>query len=165
MFRVLAYHHLQNGPAFPEASDVSFDRETGRYRASVGDKRAEGTLDIPEDLHNGITSLLLRHLPASGSAAGHLAYFGPKPRMLKTTLRPEGTDKYSGAGPGTATRYLLKVEIGGVTGVVADLVGKGPPDVRYWITRGEAPAFARFEGAMFVKGPVWRIEIAAPRWP
>jgi hypothetical protein len=59
-----------------------------------------------------------------------------------------------------AARHLVKLEIGGVTGMVAALIGKSPPDLRYWIALGEIPAFVRFEGAMFLNGPVWRVEMA-----
>jgi hypothetical protein len=30
---------------------------------------------------------------------------------------------------------------------------------------GEIPAFAGFEGAMYLNGPVWRIELASIEWP
>ena len=62
--------------------------------------------------------------------------------------------------PKQALRYLVNLEIGGVTGLVASMIGKNPPDLRYWLARGEIPAFVRFEGAMFLNGPVWRIEMA-----
>lgn len=63
---LLAYKLLQNGPSFPEASDVSFDRARGRYRARTGtDAPAEGTLDLPGDVHNGMPGTLLRNLPAA----------------------------------------------------------------------------------------------------
>jgi hypothetical protein len=71
----------------------------------------------------------------------------------------------AGVSAGTASRYLVTMEIGGVTGVVASVLGKDPPDLRFWISTGPAPAFLRFQGAMFLKGPVWRIELTAPRWP
>jgi len=56
------------------------------------------------------------------------------------------------------------MDLVGVTGLIATVLGKDPPDVRFWISTGEAPAFLRFEGSMFLKGPRWRIELAAPRW-
>jgi hypothetical protein len=43
---------------------------------------------------------------------------------------------------------------------VARLIGRTPPDLRYWLVPGEVPAFARFEGAVFLNGPVWRVEMA-----
>jgi hypothetical protein len=57
------------------------------------------------------------------------------------------------------------MEIGGLTGAMASLVGKVPPDLRYWLVPGEVPAFARFQGAMFLNGPVLRLEQTTIDWP
>jgi hypothetical protein len=168
VFRLLAYRLVQRGKSFPGASEVAFDRASGRYRARTGgpdDAAVEGTLDLPDDVHNGMTGLLLKNLPSGVSAAGHLVAFTPKPRLLKSDLRPEAADKFFvGDLARTATRYLVKLEIGGLAGVAAHVLGKDPPDLRYWISTGPAPAFIKFEGAMFLKGPRWRIELGAPRW-
>ena len=64
-----------------------------------------------------------------------------------------------------AARFLVKLDIGGLSGVVASLIGKRPPDLRYWMMTGEVPAFVRFEGAMFLNGPVWRLELTTIQWP
>ena len=165
VFRLLSYRLLQRGPSFSTASEVSFDRARGRYRAKVGDDGDEGQLELPPDVHNGMTGLLLRNLPPGASARGHLIAFTPKPRMLKTTLTPEGEDRFFvGDAARSATRYLVKVELGGLTGVLASAIGKEPPDLRYWIAKGAVPAFVKFEGAMFLNGPRWRIELGGPRW-
>ncbi len=148
------------------SSSVSFDRASRRYRARTGtDAPVEGTLDLPEDVHNGMTGTLLRNLPAGASANGHVIAFTPKPRLLRSTMRPDGEDKYFvGDAARTATRCLVTLEIGGLTGVVAFVLGKDPPDLRFWISSGPAPAFLKFQGAMFVKGPTWRIDPSGPRW-
>jgi hypothetical protein len=62
-------------------------------------------------------------------------------------------------------RYLVKLEVGELTGVLASLIGKDPPDVRYWLAVGEVPAFIRFQGAMYLKGPVWRLELTTLELP
>lgn len=167
VFRLITYRQVQRGPSFPTAADVSFDRDTGRYRAKIGDEStADGSVDLPEDLHNGLTSTLMKNLPPGAKATGRLVIFTPKPQLIDTELRAEGEDRYFvGDGPRTATRFLLKMELRGVSKVVASILGKDPPEVRYWIATGAAPAFVRFEGPLFLKGPRWRIELAAPRWP
>ena len=166
VFRLLAYKLVQRGPSFPEGSEVSFDRASGRYRARTGSNEpVEGPLDLPEDVHNGMTGMLLRNLPAGASANGHIVAFTPKPRLLRSTMRPDGEDKYFvGDTARPAARYLVTMDIGGLTGAIASVLGKDPPDLRFWISRGPAPAFLRFEGAMFLKGPTWTIELSAPRW-
>lgn len=166
VFRLLTYRLIQRGPAFAEATEVWFDRASGRYRARVGtDDPAEGLLEMPEDLYNGMAATLLRNLPAGATAAGHMYAFTPKPRLLRTAMRPEGEDRYYVGDTGrTAVRYVVAMDLVGVTGLLATALGKDPPDVRFWISTGEAPAFLRFEGAMLLKGPRWRIDLAAPRW-
>jgi hypothetical protein len=168
VFRLLSYRLVQRGKSFPAPSETSFDRNTGRYQVRSGtgnEERTEGALDLPEDVHNGITGILLKNLPSGTHATGHLLAFTPKPRLLKSELRAEGGDQYFvGDMAHNATRYLIKLEIGGLAGMVAGWLGKVPPELRYWITTGPAPAFVKFEGAMFLNGPRWRIELSAPRW-
>jgi len=171
VLRLESYHLVQRGPSLP-ATDVAFDRKSGRYRATVRekdddeDKVASGELEMPEDLYNGMALTIAKNLPRGAGARGHVVAFTPKPRLVKMEITPEGVDRvlYSGRAY-TATRYLVKFAIGGVAGVLAPLVGKVPPELRYWIVGGDVPAFARFEGGMFVNAPVWRIDLAVPEWP
>ena len=59
-------------------------------------------------------------------------------------------------------RYLVKVKIGGIAGLLAPLLGKQPADMQIWVLGGEAPAFVKFEGPLYNGGPIWRVELAAP---
>ncbi len=170
VFRLLSYHLVQRGPSFTTESDVEFDR-SGRYRARQREKpdgkedTASGTIALPDDVSNGMTSTLLRNLPKGGSATVHLLALTPKPHVLELRLRPEGTDTFSvGALEGKATRFLVEPKVTGVTGLVATVVGKQPPSVRFWVTGGRTPVFVRFEGPVYADGPPWRIRQAVPRW-
>ena len=166
VFRLMSYHHIERGPSFPQAMEVRFDRDTGRYRAQVDDKIDEGQIDLPEDLHNGMTLALLKNLPPGTTSTGQILAFTPKPHRIATELRAEGEDKYLiGDLARPATRYLVKMDLKGLTGVIATVIGKDPPDLRYWLTAAPAPSFVKLEGPMFLKGPTWRIEFAVPRWP
>jgi hypothetical protein len=170
-FRLEAYKLVQRGPSFP-TSDIEFDRKSGRYRARTQDekggeeKTASGPLEMPPDLYNGMAMTLLKNLPAGSTASAQIAAFTPKPRLIKMALSPEGEGAVR-VGPEAkkVIRYLVKLEIGGLTGVIASLIGKDPPDLRYWLISGEVPAFARFEGAMYLNGPVWQLEMTTPEWP
>jgi len=166
VFRLESYRLTQRGPSFPGA-EIAFDRKSGRYQAKVHDHigsdeaTASGEFEMPADLYNGMALTLLKNLPAGQSATVQLAAFTPKPRLLRMALGREGEDRVTFAGaPKRATRYLVDLEIGGLTGVAAVLVGKTPPDLRYWLAAGDIPAFIRFQGAMFLNGPVWRVEMA-----
>jgi hypothetical protein len=85
---------------------------------------------------------------------------------VKPAVTAVGEERFStGATSRTATHYVLKVEIGGVSGLLAPLLGKQPPDSHVWILGGEAPAFVKSEQPLYFGGPVWRIELVSPSWP
>jgi len=66
VFRLLSYRLVQHGKSFPP-SETFFDRNTWRYLArsdSGEEERTEGRLDLPEDLHNGITGILVKNIPS-----------------------------------------------------------------------------------------------------
>jgi hypothetical protein len=172
VFSLLTYHLVQKGPSFDASIDETFDRRAGTYavryreKADEPEQVLEGRLDIPSDVYNGMSSALMKNLPPGGKATGHLVAFSPSPRILKLEIAPVSEDTFFvGAHADRATRFLVKPTIGGVTGLLATAVGKSPPQPSFWIGRGPAPAFVKFEGAMFVNGPTWRIELTAPRWP
>ncbi|MGA8269996.1 MAG: hypothetical protein WB919_00430 [Candidatus Sulfotelmatobacter sp.] len=53
----------------------------------------------------------------------------PKPRLVKIVVNAQGAEPFSLAGfSREAKHYVAKVDIGGVAGVVAPMVGKQPPD-------------------------------------
>src|SRR5499433_4056831 len=64
VFNLLSYHLIQKGPSFPEPLDISFERAHGRYRVTSTEKGREktstGTLDLPADVYNGMTVMILR---------------------------------------------------------------------------------------------------------
>jgi hypothetical protein len=90
----------------------------------------------------------------------------PKPRLVNLEFTPAGEDPFStAASERKATHYVVKVHVPGVTGAVASLLGKIPPDSHIWVLGGEAPAFVKAELALFPGGPTWRLELLSPVWP
>jgi hypothetical protein len=170
-FRLEAYRLVQRGPSFPR-QEISFDRKSGEFTAVTQakktdeEKTASGPLAMPADLYNGMALVLLKNLPPGGRASVQLAAFTPKSRLIKMELSAEGEERVSIGGQAKKViRYLVNLEVGGLIGALASLVGKEPPDQRYWLVAGEVPAFIRFQGAMFLNGPVWRLEMATVEWP
>jgi hypothetical protein len=123
------------------------------------EKTASGPLEMPPDLYNGMATTLMKNMPRGTSATVQLVAFTPEPRLLTMELQPEGEEQGRvGKDAKPVTRYLVKLELGGLTGLIAPVLGKQPPDLHYWLVAGDVPAFVRFEGPMFLHGPVWRLE-------
>ena len=172
VLKLLTYKQIQRGQSFPVDVEVAFTREPSHYEVKQrerGKKETEeisGTLELPPDVHNGMTATILNNLARGETATGHLVAFTPKPRLVKTTMRAVGEDPVIvGDSRRSATRYLVDLEVGGIAGVFAKVAGKDPPDLKFWVLGGGLPAFVKFEGPFFVDGPIWRIELASPRWP
>jgi hypothetical protein len=171
-FHILSDHLVQKGPAFKRQVDLSLQGSTGlaavRYSDADGkEKAADARLELPPNLANGIVPVLLRNIaPGVQSAAASMVVATPKPQLVKLAISAEGEDWFLIAGARhKATRYVVKVEIGGVRGVVAPLVGKQPPDTHVWILGGSSPAFLKSEGPSCDGCPIWRTELVSPVWP
>jgi hypothetical protein len=63
-----------------------------------------------------------------------------------------------------AQGFVVKIRIGGISGVVAPVVGKQPSDIHAWMIGGKAPSLLKFEAQLYEGGPIWRIEMASPVW-
>jgi hypothetical protein len=171
-FRLLSYHLIQKGPTFQHPTEVTIAPSTGQVTVQYTDddgkeKTTSQRMKLPPDLSNGIVATLLKNLrPDAPSIELSMVVATPKPRLVKIAISSPGKDPFSLAGSAReAQHFVIKVEIGGVAGVVAPLLGKQPPDSHIWVTEGEAPTFVKSEGILFMGGPIWRIELVAPDWP
>jgi hypothetical protein len=170
-FRLLTDHLVQKGPAFPQALDMTVDASSGqvivRYMDDGKEKVESERTTLPPDLANGITLTLLKNVsPTALPESLSMVATTPKPRLVKLKISTAGDEPFStGSTRRRATHYVVKIDIGGLTGLIAPLVGKQPSDTHVWILQGAAPAFVKAEGPMFLGGPIWRIELASPVWP
>jgi hypothetical protein len=169
-FRLLSDHLVQKGPSFKQPIDVFVDGKSGqvtvRYKEDDGkEKIINERLKLTPDLANGMTTTLLKNMQPGSETVVSMVTATPKPRVVKLHISTEGEDTFRASGlTRRATRYVIRIKIGGVAGVVAPLVGKQPEDIRVWILGGEAPTFIRSVGQLFPGGPLWRIELASPVW-
>ena len=62
-------------------------------------------------------------------------------------------------------KYLAHVEIDGVRGVIAPMLGKQPKDYHILYLTGSAPVFLYAEGQLYNEGPVVRIEQVSAAFP
>jgi hypothetical protein len=171
-FRLISYHLIQKGAAFKRPTELRLNARTGqvniRYTDDDGkEKTIEERLKVPADAANGLVPTLLSNLdPKAVKTTVSMVVSTPKPRIVKMELSPAGEDTFTVAGaPHKAARYLGKIEIGGISGMMAPLIGKQPPDTHFWLIGGTAPGFLASEGALCDGCPVWRIELNSPEWP
>ena len=169
-FRVISDHHIQKGPAFSQPTDVFIEAETGQVTVRFNEKGREvvekNHLDLPPDLANGIIVNVLKNIKPEvpETKVSYLATT-PKPRLVKFAITPQGKEPFSVAGAHyDAMQFSVKVELGGIEGLIAPLLGKQPSPTQCWVVDGEAPAFVKSEGPLYLGGPVWSIEMTSPVW-
>jgi hypothetical protein len=168
-FRLLNDHLVLKGPTFKHPTDTSIDASTGqvtvRYTGDDGkEKVLTQRLELPPDVANGLMFTLVKHVqPGVPRTTVSMVATTPKPRPVKLAILPRGEEPFSsGAIKHKAMHYVVKVEIGGVAGLLAHVLGKQPPDTHVWVLGGEAPAFVKSEGPLYEGGPIWRVELASP---
>ncbi len=168
VFRLISDHHIQRGPSFPKHIDVLIDASTGQITSRMKDgKMRQDHLDLPPDVSNGLPpNLLMNVLPSTPET--RLSFVAPtdKPRLIHVSIKPAGEVPFTiGGTKRKAVDFALHVELGGITGVIAPLIGKQPPDYHIWILPGTSPAFIREQGPLYEGGPIWRIEQISPEFP
>jgi hypothetical protein len=169
-FRLISDHLVQKGPAFKQPIDVTVDGSTGQITVRSTDDGKEKTmterLKLPADVSNGMVLTLLKNIRSNVPLTTlSVVAATPKPRLVKLLISPDGEESFSAGGfARKATRYVVKVDIGGIAGVVAPILGKQPEDTHIWILGGDAPSFVKSEGPLYPGGPVWRIELTSPNW-
>jgi hypothetical protein len=169
--RLVSDHHIQRGPAFPHPMDVlitcSSGQVTVRFMDDHGHEKVEmDHLDLPPDLANGVVLNILKNIrPETKETKMSYVAATPKPRLVKLSIVPQGEETFWVAGAGVkAVRFTIKAELGGITGLIAPLLGKQPADINVWVAGGEAPTFVKLEGPLYLGGPIWRIQLTSPVW-
>jgi hypothetical protein len=166
-FRLLSDHLVQRGPSFKIPMETSINASTGevtvRYTDNGKNQVLTEQLELPSDISNGMIFTLMKNIqPNVPRTTVSMLVTTPKPRVVKLAIVPEGNEPFSiGNFQHKAMRYVLKIEIGGVSGLLAHLLGKQPPDTHVWVLGGEAPAFVKSEGPFYAGGPIWRIQLAS----
>jgi len=166
-FRLLSDHLVQRGPSFKIPMETLIDASTGQVTVCYTDNGKNEVLteqlELPSDISNGMIFTLMKNIqPNVPRTKVSMLVTTPKPRLVKLAIVPEGNEPFSiGNFQHEAMRYVLKIEIGGVAGFLADLFGKQPPDTHVWVLGGDAPAFVKSEGPFYAGGPIWRIQLAS----
>jgi hypothetical protein len=168
-FRLLSDHLVMKGPSFNQPMETLIDASTGQVTVHYKDhdgteKVLKQKLNLPPDLANGLIFTLVKDVePSARQTVVSLLATTPKLRLVKLAIFPEGEKPLSSGSIGhEAVVYDVKVQIGGMAGLVARVTRKQPPDSHVWVLGGDAPAFVKFEGPLYQRGPIWRIELAKP---
>jgi hypothetical protein len=171
VYQLLTYKLVQKGPSFKIQQTLSLNTSTGKVSLQYTDKdgsvkSTDDKVALPADLANGILTTLLTDADPKQENTLSMLVATPKPRLVKLRISPSEPDSFTVGGSGAkATHYIVNIDLGGVTGVVAKVAGKQPPPIHFWVAAGNAPVFLKSEGPLFEDGPIWRIELASPAWP
>src|SRR5438128_6017262 len=167
-FRLLSDHLIRRGPSFKQPMDTLIDTSTGQVKVRYTDDRGKEKviaqrMELPPDVANGLLLTLMKDIkPSVPRTTVSMVATTPKPRLVKLAILPQGDEPFTiGSFRHKAMRFVVKVEIGGVTGFLARLMEKQPADTHVWVLGGEAPAFVKAEGPFYVGGPIWRIQLAS----
>jgi hypothetical protein len=170
--QLISDHHIQKGPSFPHPIDMMVDVQTGQVtvRTTGKDGKEEvktDHLDLPPDLANGLVPAVLQNLTSNSPVTTlSMVVATPKPRLVKLLISNVGEEKCIVAGTSRkAIHYDIKIDLGGIVGVVAPIIGKAPPNIQIWTIGGEATTFAREKGPLYAEGPIMTIQLASPTWP
>jgi len=165
-FQLIRNHHLQKGPFFAKPVDFAVEAATGTATTRTAD--GKGTvhtesehIDLPDDLANGFVGTVLMNVPPNTAPlrVGILApVFGG--RLIRILISPDGEQPFQKAGQTLkATVFRIHPELGGILGMLAQLLGLQPKDVMVWILEGEQPAVVRIVGQLGGSGPVVSSEL------
>ena len=165
-FRLLSDRVIQKGPSFKTSMESSIDGMTGQVSVSYtenGQKKSSTVrLDLPPDVANGLIFTLLKNVKLTPVSFSYVATT-PKPKLVKLVITRAGDEPFVvDDRTRHAAHFIVKVQIGGIAGIVAPVVGKQPPDTHIWILDGEAPTFVGSEGPLYGDGPIWHIGLTSP---
>jgi hypothetical protein len=171
-FQLITDHHIQKGPAFPHPMDAMIDARSGQVTVRTTGKDGKEEVktehvNLPPDLANGMVPLVVENMRSNTpETTVSMLVFAPKPRVVKLVISKSGEADFSlGGAARKAIHYEIKIDLGGVAGVVAPLIGKAPPDIQLWTVGAEAPVFVREQGPLYPDGPIMTIQLASPVWP
>ena len=165
-FRLVRNHHIEKGPFFAKPVDFAVEAATGtaisRTTDSNGQIHVESDhVDLPNDVANGFVGTLLLNVPPNTASfrVGMLAPVGGG-RLIHLLISPEGEQPFQTGGQTLkATVFRIHPELGGIVGVIAQLIGLQPKDVMVWVREGEQPAVVRIIGQLGGYGPVVSSEL------
>lgn len=171
VLQLLSDHHIQRGPSFKDPLDmkvnVAAQQVTWHEIKDGKDEVKTEHMDIPPDLANGLMSPILENFPSNATEI-KVPYIagGSKPRLVKLDIKRGDENRFRVGSSSRRSRvFTIHIDIGGITGAVAPLIGEQPSDIKVWVMDGEVPTFLKLVGALYQKGPTWTMVLTSPTWP
>ena len=169
-FELVSDRLVQRGPSFPDPMDALVlangdvtIRSLGKKDKDGKDKVETSHIELPPDTSNGMIFNLMMNIPpkTTETKLAMVAQTG-KGRLVHLSIKPDGEESFTvGGARRMAITYRIHIELGGIAGVVAPVIGKQPEDIRVWMLGGDAPALLKVEGQLYEGGPIWRMETVA----
>jgi hypothetical protein len=165
-FQFVSDHHIQRGPFFKNAMDMQLEANgdlTLKTTDKDGKEKVETNhIDLPPDISNGMVGNLMQNVSHDTApfTVGMVLPSG-KGRLAKLAISPDGTQPFTAVTGDrlTANIFRVKIELGGVAGVVAPIIGKQPSDVILWVAQGEVPLLVREQAQLSEGGPTISLEL------
>jgi hypothetical protein len=171
-FQFVSDHHIQRGPFFAKPSDITVQADgqvTTITPSKDGQPKTETQhIDLPADVSNGMIGTLVANFNPNGPPInlGMVVPVEGKGRLVHVDITPGPQSSFTIAGTRRkATVYRLKIDLGGIIGVIAPIVNKQPHDIMLWVLEGDPPLFVREVGQLSEGGPVVSIEFAGTAFP
>ncbi len=165
-FALVSDRHIQRGPFFPHPIDATIAADGESTVKTVdkdGKEKVETShVEMPADVSNGFFSTILTNLPAKVPEfrLGIFLAVG-KGRLAQVRVTQDEKSSFAVVGTRrTVNVFRMHVELGGVAGVVAPLVGKAPADTLVYVLEGDSPSFVREVGQIAEDTPIISIELA-----
>jgi hypothetical protein len=165
-FGLVRNHHIQKGPFFAKPIDFTMDAATSIATGRTVDKNGKihvesEHISLPDDLANGFVGTLLLNVPHNTTPfrVGMLAPVRGG-RLIRILISPEGEQPFHMTGQNLkATVFRIHPELGGIVGLIAQLIGLQPKDVMVWVLEDKKPAVVRIVGQLGGYGPVVSSEL------
>jgi hypothetical protein len=160
-FQLLRDRHIQKGPFFSKPVDFEIETTTGTATLRSADRSGKIHLEsrhltLPDDLANGIVGTLLLNV-SRNSPPFRVGLLAPLDggRLMRILISPESEQSFQMAGQNQkAVVFRIHPELGGIIGLIAQLIGIQPKDVLVWVMEGKDPAVVKIVGQLGGYGPI-----------
>ena len=171
-FEFVSDHHTQRGHFFKEPIDATLEAN-GQFTLRTTDKDGRekvetNHIELPDNICNGFLGGMLGNIsPHAGTTTLSMVFPAGKGRLVKLIVTPAGTESFSAVTGDrrSASVFHIHIDLGGVAGVIAPILGKQPHDVTAWIYEEGAPVMVRETGQISEGGPILSIELGGTTFP